>query len=72
MLPLCHLSDASKMIRRQDRRYLTRGKGTVAKAPRCMTRQACTPFDTEVKKKEGGPSPAAVTNHCGWFGHAWR
>ena len=43
---------ARPMIRRQDRKNLTRGKSTLAKAPRSLTHQACTPLDTKVKEKD--------------------
>ena len=49
------------MIRRQDRNNLTRDRSTLAKAPRSLTHQACTPLDAKVKEKEDGRSTATAT-----------
>ena len=49
------------MIRRQDRNNLTRDKSTLAKAPRSLTHQACTPLDAKVTEKEDGRSTATAT-----------
>ena len=67
---------ARPMIRRQDRKNLTRGKSALAKAPRSLTHQACTPLDTKVKEKEDGPSTATATTVAslgmrGGTAHAW-
>ena len=67
---------ARPMIRRQDRKNLTRGKSTLAKAPRSLTHQACTLLDTKVKEKEDGPSTATATTVAslgmrGGTAHAW-
>ena len=48
---------------------------SLAKAPRSLTHQACTPLDTKVKEKEDGPSTATATTvassgTCGGTAHA--
>ena len=61
---------ARPMIWRQDRKNLTRGKSTLAKAPRSLTHQACTPLGKG--KGKGGWPINGNCDHCGQFGHAWR
>ena len=51
-------------------------QSTLAKAPRSLTHQACTPLDTNVKEKEDGPSTATATTVAslgmrGGTAHAW-
>ena len=55
---------------------MTRGKRTLAKAPRSLTHQACKLLDTKVQEKEDGPSAATATTvaslgMCGGTAHAW-
>ena len=68
--------DLGNLDRRQDRKKLTRGKSTLAMAPRSLTHHACTPLDIKVKEKEDGPSTATATAVAslgmrGGTAHAW-
>ena len=56
------------MIRRLNKRTLTRGRSTLAKAPRVLTYQACTSWEA---KGRGGAINGSCDN-CGQFGHGWR
>ena len=67
-MDLGNLDNASKTDDQETRQEeFDPWQSMLAKAPRFLTHQACTPLDTKVKEKEDGPSTATATT-----GHAWR